>query len=67
MGWGQFKPLLTETIITALKPIQDKYRAVMDDPGYLDTVLRQGREKAATIANQTLTNVKTAMGYTLPS
>jgi Tryptophanyl-tRNA synthetase len=42
---GQFKPLLTETMIESLKPIQDKYQAVIDDKGYLESVLRQGREK----------------------
>jgi tryptophanyl-tRNA synthetase len=66
MGWGQFKPLLTETVIESLKPIQDKYQAVMDDKGYLESVLRQGREKAEAIANETLSKVKTALGYSMP-
>ncbi|MFB2977146.1 tryptophan--tRNA ligase [Microseira sp. BLCC-F43] len=66
MGWGQFKPLLTETIIYALNPIQEKYRAVMDEKGYLESVLRQGREKAEAIANVTLSQVKDALGYTKP-
>lgn len=66
MGWGQFKPLLTETTINALKPIQDKYHAVMNDKGYLESVLRDGREKAEAIANQTLADVKAALGYSVP-
>lgn len=66
MGWGQFKPLLTETAIEALKPIQEKYYAVMEDKGYLESVLREGREKADAIANDTLTQVKKALGYSLP-
>ncbi len=66
MGWGQFKPLLTETVINTLKPIQDKYQAVLDDKGYLESVLRQGREKAEAIANTTLAQVKTALGYSVP-
>jgi tryptophanyl-tRNA synthetase len=66
MNWGQFKPLLTETAINALKPIQEKYQAVMDDKGYLESVLRQGREKAEEIANQTLAQVKAALGYSVP-
>lgn len=66
MGWGQFKPLLTETIIEALTPIQEKYQAVMDDKGYLESVLREGREKAEAIANETLSNVKAALGYSVP-
>lgn len=67
MGWGQFKPLLAETTIAALKPIQEKYDAIMDDQGYLESVLRSGREKASAIANQTLDKAKKALGYTLPS
>lgn len=66
MGWGQFKPLLTETAINALKPIQEKYQQIMDDKGYLESVLRDGREKAEAIANQTLKDVKAALGYSMP-
>ena len=66
MGWGKFKPLLTDTVITSLKPIQEKYQAVMDDLGYLESVLRQGREKAEAIANTTLAQVKAALGYSVP-
>lgn len=66
MGWGDFKKLLTETTINALKPIQDKYTEVMADKGYLESVLREGRFKALEVANQTLKDVKTAMGYSLP-
>lgn len=66
MGWGQFKPLLTETAIQTLKPIQDKYKEIMDDRSYLESVLHQGKEQAGAIANQTLTRVKKAFGYSLP-
>lgn len=66
MGWGQFKPLLTETTIAALKPIQEKYAGIMADVGYLESVLRDGRKKAEAIANDTLSKVKAAMGYSIP-
>ncbi|MEO1181284.1 MAG: tryptophan--tRNA ligase, partial [Cyanobacteria bacterium J06636_28] len=66
MGWGQFKPLLTETAIAALQPIQENYQALMDDRGYLESVLKQGNEKARMIANGTLTKVKDALGYARP-
>ncbi|MGI0484595.1 tryptophan--tRNA ligase [Pantanalinema rosaneae CENA516] len=67
MGWGQFKPLLTETTIAHLKPIQDKYHEIMNEQGYLESVLKEGREKASAIANETLRKVKVALGYSLPS
>ena len=66
MGWGKFKPLLTETTINALKPIQEKYQAVMNDKGYLESVLREGREKAEAVAQKTLGQVKAALGFSQP-
>ena len=63
MGWGQFKPLLTETTIAALEPIQTKYKEIMDDKGYLESVLRDGAKKAEATANATLARVKSAMGF----
>ena len=66
MGWGQFKPLLAETAVNALEPIQEKYQAVMDDKAYLEQILRDGKEKASAIANQTLKQVKSALGFSMP-
>jgi len=66
LGWGQFKPMLTEVTIESLKPIQEKYAEIREDKDYLATVLRQGRLKAEAVANQTLDRVKNAMGYLPP-
>lgn len=66
MGWGQFKPLLTDTVIEALKPIQERYADITRDKSVLASVLKDGNEKAAAIANQTLSRVKQAMGYSQP-
>lgn len=66
MGWGQFKPLLTEAAIAALQPIQTTYAEVMAEKGYLASVLQEGRRKAAGLANQTLNQVRQAMGFALP-
>ncbi len=66
MGWGQFKPLLAEAMITHLAPIQAKYQEVVSDRSYLESVLRQGQEQAEVVANQTLADVKAALGLSLP-
>jgi tryptophanyl-tRNA synthetase len=66
MGWGQFKPLLTETTIEALQPIQHKYHELMNNRDYLDSVLRAGASKASAVANQTLARVKAALGFLPP-
>ncbi len=63
MGWGKFKPLLTDTAIAALEPIQTKYQEIMDDQDYLNSVLRVGAEQADAVANATLARVKNALGF----
>ena len=63
MGWGQFKPLLAETTVEALRPIQEKYDELMSDRAYLNQVLAEGKEKAQAVAAPTLAKVKKAMGF----
>ena len=67
LGWGQFKPLLTEAAITALEPIQQKYHEIMADQSYLDSILQEGRNQAEVVANNTLTRVKSAFGFSQPT
>jgi tryptophanyl-tRNA synthetase len=66
MGWGQFKPLLAETAVAALEPIQSQFNELMADRGYLEELLTEGNEKANAIAEQTLTKVKDALGFSRP-
>lgn len=66
MGWGQFKPLLAETAVAALQPIQARYSELMSDRSYLEAVLRQGNQRASEIASATLTKVRDALGYARP-
>ncbi|MEL6816597.1 MAG: tryptophan--tRNA ligase, partial [Cyanobacteria bacterium J06598_3] len=63
MGWGQFKPLLAETAVEALRPIQEKYDALMGDRAYLNQVLADGKDRAQAVAAPTLKKVKDAMGF----
>ncbi|MBD2577687.1 tryptophan--tRNA ligase [Oscillatoria sp. FACHB-1406] len=63
MGWGQFKPLLTETVTGAIAPIQAKYKEIASDKGYLESVLKEGKEKAEESANRILSRVKDALGF----
>jgi tryptophanyl-tRNA synthetase len=66
MGWGQFKPLLTEATVAAIAPIQAKYKEIMDDKGYIESVLKEGRQKARESAHRVLTRVKDALGFSQP-
>ncbi len=66
IGWGQFKPLLSEAVITSLTPIQQSYQKLMNEPDYLQKVLSQGQEKATEVAERTLTRVQDALGFLKP-
>tara|TARA_B100000614_G_scaffold76790_1_gene68645 strand:- start:127 stop:1140 length:1014 start_codon:yes stop_codon:yes gene_type:complete len=63
MGWGQFKPLLAEATVAALQPIQERYRLLMNDRAQLETVLREGRDRAGTVADETVKRTREAMGF----
>jgi tryptophanyl-tRNA synthetase len=63
MGWGQFKPLLTEALVEALRPVQQRYAEINASPELLDGVLATGQERAASVAQATLERVQAAMGF----
>ena len=63
MGWGQFKPLLAEATVAALEPIQQRYRELMDDRSQLESVLRDGRERASAVAAANVQRVRQSMGF----
>jgi len=63
MGWGQFKPLLAEAAVEALRPIQQRYSELRSDPAVLQGVLQQGRQRAAAVADATLQRVRDALGF----
>jgi tryptophanyl-tRNA synthetase len=63
MGWGTFKPLLTEAAVSALEPIQSRYNQLMDDRAELENVLHQGRLRAEGVATATVDRVRKAMGF----
>ena len=68
MGWGQFKPLLVDTAVAALEPIQTKYNELMAEKTYLESVLQKGAGQANEVALNTLTRVKNScLLYTSPS
>ena len=62
MRYGDLKKLVAEMVIAHLEPFQQRYREITADPAYLASVLRQGAERVAPIANQTVHTVKQRMG-----
>ena len=46
-------------------PIQERLTTLMGDKAQLETLMKQGAEHAAYIANRTLAKAKKKMGYVL--
>lgn len=61
-GYGDLKKAVLEQLVTALEPIQERYRQLTDDPTYLDAILKRGAERANAIAQKTLYNVRERLG-----
>ncbi|NKB68736.1 MAG: tryptophan--tRNA ligase [Candidatus Latescibacteria bacterium] len=62
-GYGDLKGSLADLIIAELEPLQTRYREIIDDSGYIDQFLRQNAEKLRPIVNQTMDDVRQAMGF----
>ena len=62
-GYGDLKRDVADCVLGALEPLQARYHQLMNETGYLDSVLRQGREKAAAIAEDTLKLAQERVGF----
>ena len=65
-GYGTFKTAVAESVIETLKPIQDRYAQLADDPGEVARLLAVGADRAREIAAPTLQRAKEAMGLLPP-
>ncbi len=61
-GYGELKRELAEVAVGVLEPIQARYAELREERGYLDRVLSDGRERAATVAGETLLAAMRAVG-----
>ena len=61
-GYGVFKPAVGEAVVETLRPIREEAGRIMKDKGYLDTLCKNGAEKASYIANKTLRKVYKKVG-----
>ncbi|MBP5781163.1 MAG: tryptophan--tRNA ligase, partial [Clostridia bacterium] len=61
--YGEFKMAVGQAVIDALTPVREKYEELMGDKGYLEKVLKEGREKASAIASVTLRDVYEKVGF----
>lgn len=61
-GYGDLKGDLADLVIASVEPIQQRYRDVTEDPGYIDEILSRGREQARPVAVTTMKTVRQLMG-----
>jgi tryptophanyl-tRNA synthetase len=62
LRYGDLKKEVAAMVIAHLEPFQERYRRIVSEPGYLAGVLRDGADRVAPIANQTVRLVKERMG-----
>ena len=62
-GYGAFKPAVGEAVVEALRPIREETQRLLADKAYLESLYRQGAEKAAAMANRTLRKVHKKVGF----
>jgi len=66
-GYGDLKKDLAEVVVTALRPIQERTAAYLDDPAQLDKLLAVGADKARAVASPTLRTVYDRVGLLAPA
>ncbi|MCA9388931.1 tryptophan--tRNA ligase [Candidatus Berkelbacteria bacterium] len=62
-GYADFKANLAEAINEFLAPVQAKYNQLISDENHLLSILKQGSEQVAPIAQATLKEVKEKIGF----
>jgi len=65
IGCLDCKKVLIKNVFSVMEPIWKRREAFLADPGYLLNIAREGSEKAARAAGETLKAVKEAMGFGL--
>ncbi|MEG0876131.1 MAG: tryptophan--tRNA ligase [Oscillospiraceae bacterium] len=63
LGYGDFKPQVGEAVVELLRPIREEAERLMADKAYLETVYRDGAERAGKAANYTLRKVYKKLGF----
>ncbi len=62
-GYGELKMATAELVVETLKPIRQKYLDLLADKDYLQTVYREGADKAREVARKTLRKVYKKTGF----
>jgi tryptophanyl-tRNA synthetase len=65
-GYAAFKRALSEVVIEALRPIRERYHALISDRAELDRILALGAERAGAVARRKVAQVKERVGFIVP-
>ncbi len=61
-GYSDFKKALAEVVVESLRPLQERYNELTAEPGLIDSILKDGADKARPLAEKTLAEVKKRVG-----
>ncbi|MDI3537672.1 MAG: tryptophanyl-tRNA synthetase [Eubacteriaceae bacterium] len=62
-GYGDFKLKVGEAVADTIRPVQEEYKRLLADKGYLEQVMRNNAEAASRIAWRTLAKVRKKVGF----
>ena len=62
MRYGDLKKQVAEMVVANLEPLHKRYHEITSEPGYVDSVLREGAERVSPIAKSTVRLAKERMG-----
>ena len=62
-GYGIFKPAVAESVIELLRPIREEAERLTADKAYLESVYKDGAQKASYLAEKTLRKVYKKVGF----
>jgi tryptophanyl-tRNA synthetase len=62
-GYGDFKLAVGESVVSLLKPIQDRVAELQKDKDYIDSIIKANAEKANYYATKTLRKVQKKVGF----
>ncbi len=62
-GYGDFKLAVGEAVADGLAPLQSEFNRLMADKGYLESVMKEGADRANRMAYKTLAKVYRKLGF----
>ena len=62
-GYGTLKQSVGDAVVETLRPIREEAEKLMSDKAYLESIYKQGAEKASQTANKTLGEVYEKIGF----